>query len=548
MNYPCSPARVAAALIAAFFSLGGAVPEAAAATLNVTNVNDSGPGSLRQAIATAAAGDTIVFSLPNPSTIKLLTGQLVIARDLTLSGPGASRLTISGNKANRVFRISQFVTAHLSGLTIGDGSMIDPYPGGGIYCDNSTLYLDECAVTKSKAARGGGLALNFSTVFATDCTFAGNTASISGGAIFCDQSSALLSGCALYGNGAASFGGGIHNSNGTVDLTNCTLAQNTSASGGAIYNFFGTIFSRNSTVAQNSATARTGGILNAKGATSYLYNTILATNTAPLLPDIGGDAGTQQDASGGCLIGNGTGIQIDRTGANQIGTAAAPLDPRLGAIQDNGGPTWTMALLKGSPAYNAGDNTLAVNAQTSEPLAKDQRGFTRIAYGRVDSGAFEALSPCSYKVETLLVLPSTPTGDAAADASLQSARAWIRQSVWPSYWEDPFHLTSQGSSVFAAESQAASALTKIVSGNGVSAKIAQLALAALALADQGLAQTAIDEAAASTTCDKTKLSTARGYLAQAETMRANARITEAIGAYGNAWKYARLSCGLPTTK
>ena len=103
-------------------------------TLTVTNTNDSGAGSLRQAIADAGRGDTINFNLSNcPCLITLTSGELVIGKDLTIIGPGANLLTISGNNASRIFFInpgapgtttppaSPFPVVDISHLTVADG-------------------------------------------------------------------------------------------------------------------------------------------------------------------------------------------------------------------------------------------------------------------------------------------------------------------------------------------------------------------------------------------------------------------------------------------
>src|SRR5262249_39467888 len=105
--------------------------EAAAVTtmgniLTVTKTDDAGPGTLRQAIADAAPGDTIDFDLNYPATITLTSGELGINKDLTIMGPGATSLTVSGNNASRVFEIglndpSRLVTVAISGLTISNG-------------------------------------------------------------------------------------------------------------------------------------------------------------------------------------------------------------------------------------------------------------------------------------------------------------------------------------------------------------------------------------------------------------------------------------------
>jgi hypothetical protein len=95
---------------------------AEAAKLTVTNTNDSGAGSLRQAIADAGVGDTIDFSLSGcPCTITLTTGTLVIDKNLTIHGPGANQLKVSANyNAPYVFNVNAGVTAAFSGLTIAE--------------------------------------------------------------------------------------------------------------------------------------------------------------------------------------------------------------------------------------------------------------------------------------------------------------------------------------------------------------------------------------------------------------------------------------------
>src|SRR5207249_11120013 len=102
-----------------------------AATITVTNTNDSGPGSLRQAILNASSGDTINFA-PSVTTVTLTSGELVIDKNLTITGPGANRLTVQrSTRASRIFHISSSTaTVSISGMTISNGYTSDP--GGGI--------------------------------------------------------------------------------------------------------------------------------------------------------------------------------------------------------------------------------------------------------------------------------------------------------------------------------------------------------------------------------------------------------------------------------
>jgi hypothetical protein len=127
-----------------------APPVFAANTITVTNTSDSGAGSLRDAIQTAAPGDTIDFDLPNPSTIALGGGSLNIDRDLTIIGPGAASLTIDASFHNgneRAFSIGGNVTVSISNLTItgGGGRGTFPIPGadgnGGAVYNMGTLSL-----------------------------------------------------------------------------------------------------------------------------------------------------------------------------------------------------------------------------------------------------------------------------------------------------------------------------------------------------------------------------------------------------------------------
>src|SRR5574342_913452 len=127
-------ARLWLALCGASISLGLIMihlpaPVAHASNVTVTNNSDSGAGSLRDAIAIANPGDTIVFSLTLPTTITL-SSQLVITKNLTISGPGANSLTISGNNSTRVISATG-ATLNLSEFTVANGNASGD--GGGIY-------------------------------------------------------------------------------------------------------------------------------------------------------------------------------------------------------------------------------------------------------------------------------------------------------------------------------------------------------------------------------------------------------------------------------
>jgi hypothetical protein len=180
-------------------------------------------------------------------------------------------------------------------------------------------------------------------------------------------------------------GGGLYNS-GTLTISDSTLSGNstttsldgTSAgSGGGIYNS-GTLTASNSTLSGNSAISNHsfgGGILNNN--TIHARNTIIAGNTAGSGSDLFGNLGSQ----GHNLIGNTQG------GSGFDPTDILNVNPLLGPLQNNGGPTKTMALLPGSPAIDAGDNADATEFDQRGP------GYPRIVNGTIDIGAFEVQPP-----------------------------------------------------------------------------------------------------------------------------------------------------------
>jgi hypothetical protein len=313
-------------------------------TFTVTNLGDSGDGSLRQAILDANSpaypgADVINFAPGLHGTIALSGDPLSITDDLTIEGLGADAITVSGTLTSQVFEIAG-VTASISGLTIADGF---GYIGGGIY--------------------------NTGTLTLSNTTLSGNYAN--------------------YFWGYDGFGGGIYNA-GTLTVSNSTLSgneagvhtSNSGGVGGGIYNA-GTLTLSNSTLSDNYASGGCGGIYNEDGGTATVGNTIVAGNSSPAVPDVSGAF----SSLGYNLIGVGDGATGFTGAGDQVGTIGSPIDPLLGPLADNGGPTWTHALLPGSPAIDAGDP-----AATGD---FDQRGLARIVDGNgdgtatIDIGAYE---------------------------------------------------------------------------------------------------------------------------------------------------------------
>jgi N-acetylneuraminic acid mutarotase len=355
--------------------------------ITVANTNDSGPGSLRQALAVANDGDTITFAVTG--IIGLTSGELVINRNITISGPGANLITVSRAAGAAPFRIFHVMLGHnviIEAITISNGSVLDTF-GGGIYNFESALTVISCALAGNSAlgqqgsgggiySNGGGAGGNASLTI-INSAFSGNTAT-TGGAVGNNGSSGManltISNSTLSDNSASFVGGGVddHTASGTasVTITNSTLSENTSAN---ISMFKGGVLDIGNTVLKAAVSGVNLEIGKLATVTSRGHN-------------------VSSDDAGGFLTGPG----------DQINT-----NPLLGPLQDNGGPTFTHALLVGSPAIDAGD------PKFSPPPFFDQRGpgYPRVVNNRVDKGSFEVQAPTP--------TPTPCTG------------AWAEQSPYP---------------------------------------------------------------------------------------------------------------------
>jgi hypothetical protein len=362
----------------------------------VTNTNDSGAGSLRQAISEACPGGTITFANTVTGTIALTSGELDLDENLTIQGPGAGVLAINGGTTFRIFNVGSVnpaVNVTISGLTITNGEPGEFGFGGGI-CSSSTgtVNVTNCTISgnTSNAGFGGGIDnQGTGTVNVLTSTVSGNTVNDGGSGAFgggiCNTGTGTInvtrstvSGNIATSGGNRAFGGGVFNNNGggAVNVTNSTVQGNTASGssgsfGGGVYDGFSgsTVNITDSTISGN--TAATGGGV-ATGNVMNVKDTIIAVNGA------GPDAvsfGTLT-SQGYNLVGNGDGTPfINGVNHDLVGSTATPLDPKLGPLQNNGGPTLTMALLTGSPAIDQG--AAATDPATSASITTDQRGLTR---------------------------------------------------------------------------------------------------------------------------------------------------------------------------
>jgi hypothetical protein len=211
--------------------IGPGLPAASAAsTLHVTNTDDAGAGSLRDTVAGASAGDTIVFDVTG--TITLTTGEIAFNQGLTISGPGAAALTISGNDASRVFDISGGAAVTISGLTLAHGSSGS---SGGAVSSDGPVTLDADVFDQNVSGDDGG-AVEAPSATITNSTFTGNETDDWGGAILVDGGDATtVSGSSFSGNTAGNTGGALaiaDVSSGSV--TSSTFSGNHASRAGAL--------------------------------------------------------------------------------------------------------------------------------------------------------------------------------------------------------------------------------------------------------------------------------------------------------------------------
>jgi len=397
------------------------------------NLTIEGPGAGNLAVERLAASSGLrVFHIAPTSVTATISGLTIKSAPTPSPTPARiSGLTIRlGGIPNFGGGIWNEGTLTMDNCAISDNSSTSN--GGGI-ANDGTLTMDNCTISdNSSGANGGGVA-NTGMLTITNSTISGNTASskqssgggiantgmltvtnstISGnqsnhGTFLSGQSSgggianfdsgtltitnSTVSGNQSVGGQQSSYGGGIANSDAAMlTITNSTISGNGSStqsvgghsSGGGIANFnSATLTITNSTVAGNTTIVSGnfancgGGIFTEDGSTTTAGSTIIARNNGPNGPDLCGPVISQNYN----LVGNNADATITPPQPSDlIGTPGAPIDPLIGPLQYNGGPTFTRALQSNSPAVNHGD---------SAAPATDQRGYYRA--GVADIGAFE---------------------------------------------------------------------------------------------------------------------------------------------------------------
>jgi hypothetical protein len=442
-NVPAKPAPLPAAIALLLVAPAAGAMSAVAAVANgvaaaapisalalaisrqVTSCADDGSaGTLRAVVATAGSGDVIDLSgLPGAdpncttSTITLNQGEIVVPHNMTLLGPPAATLTISGGPAGRVLNSTSTdmpsAYVKIDALTITRGSAVyggciygrgevlldhatvtgctafdvpsDYYDfaystGGGIFANSVSLthgsvVSDNEAVYSGIAydgqTSGGGVSTQNFTC--TDSTISGNSAYVVGGGIRAGGN-VTLTRCTVDSN-FAYFGGGIYASGSTAQVDQSTITGNAAGRGGGIYTRSPTTIA-NSTIAFNTGFGSFGAGIQA-AANVTMTSSIVARNH-----NVNGTDTDIALASGKTLSGADNLVMSPQSTAP--GVIVSTLDPNLAPLGNHGGLTRTLALLAGSPAIGIGNNS---NAFTS-----DQRGagFAReVPSGAPDIGAYE---------------------------------------------------------------------------------------------------------------------------------------------------------------
>jgi len=384
------------------------------ATINVTSTADSGAGTLRQAITdlNALTGSHTITFTGLTGTITLASALPALTKSMTITGPGLSSLTISGNNLYRVFNLNASLTFSISGLTIANGRATGTYPatiGAGIFNSGSTLTVSNCTFNGCYATNVGGAIYSGGQFSVTNCTFASNTALSGGSGIWATGSStATVGNCTFSGNTGTAYSGNI-----SFTIYNCTFNGNTGLKSGAI-STGGSVSSAilSSTISGNTATDPSGlrpaggGIYHSEYCSLTIKNSIISGNTG-VYADVGGY--------------NSSSIPVAKV-ANIVGSAynwsgdvsAASLGT-LGSLANNGGTTLTMAIPAGSSAIGAG-NAAATNASPVSGL--DQRGTARSA-STPTIGAFEYTGSSPPTVSS--VSPSTGTAKGGTSVTITGA-------------------------------------------------------------------------------------------------------------------------------
>jgi hypothetical protein len=411
--------------------LGAARAEAQ--TFTVSNSNDSGAGSLRDAVVAAGDGDSVVIPASVTAPIVLTGGQIVIDKSITITGAGASVTVVDGNHASRAFDIASDGASHpevtISDLTVTHGNqtgvpgggavLIEPFntlhlaravltandtlpngdAGGAVFDQGGTLTIDRSTISDNQSpGDGGGVFIESfmggaGVATISDSTISGNSNPFGrfGGGVANFHGTLTIQRSTISGNSAGRAGGGVSSEgsgDGATTLVDSTVAGNDAPTpgfeGGGVYiGVSGApVLLLNDTIAGNTGSSGTamqpgspGGLVTSDGVTQ-IFNTIVAGNS--------GVAGHENCNSPSFVAEDHNLEDMDTCGFHATGDITG-VDPLLTTLEDNGGPTFTRQPIPNSPAIGAADATKCP--------AVDQRGVPYFAPNPCDIGAVDTQRP-----------------------------------------------------------------------------------------------------------------------------------------------------------
>jgi uncharacterized repeat protein (TIGR02543 family) len=329
--------------------------ETCSPVITVTNANNTGAGSLRNAIAGLCSGGTITFSGDYTVT---LASELAISKNMTIDGAGHN-VTVSGNHVTRVMNLTGG-TINLNQLTIANGYFDAGYSGesgAGIYVNGATLNVSNSTFSGNTTGwpGGGGIQLWVGTANVTNSTFIGNSGN--------------------YGGGIDSF------RDTTLNVTNSTFSGNSATQAGGAISVGGVGNIINSTMSGNSAgwaDPKGGGGINNEAGSVVVMNSILANNT---------NGNCFNHYSEYSFVGVNSLVDDSSCSAYGVSGFTNSSSILLGTFGNYGGNTQTFPLLPGSSAIDAGDDATCAAAPVNN---LDQRGIARPQGAHCDMGAFES--------------------------------------------------------------------------------------------------------------------------------------------------------------
>ncbi|MDJ0975650.1 MAG: choice-of-anchor Q domain-containing protein [Planctomycetota bacterium] len=383
---------------------GGGGAGGQAPTWTVTNLSNSGPGTLREATQSAPDGSMIVFD-PNLASGEItLVSPITIDRHLIINGLSGAldRFEVSGNNTVRIFEVDPGATLDLRDLVLTEGRAAAG-DGGAILALDASIALTRVSIVGSTAPTGGGGAISMQggMLDMTDSAINACTAGWGGAISAFDVDGRFLRSSLYLNTATIGPGGAFQLVSGQVQLICTTLegntASNAGAGGGAIAMFANDALGPTriwlwfATVTNNSASTG-GGVYAAASPAEWCnvvaFHSIIATNTAATGPDLEFDAGADGQGPHN-VIGIGENQNwFNGVDFNQVGDAFTPLDPMLDppAIHSYGR---VMRMPQaGSPALDQVDGFDAT-MPNDDPLPFDQRGAARVVNNFADAGAIE---------------------------------------------------------------------------------------------------------------------------------------------------------------